>query len=1007
MGQENKEIRLNKVAKELNVGVSTIVDFLKKKGFEVENNPNHRIDMKQYDILVKEFSSDIIAKKQMEKQAEIEKERKKAISAETKAKKQAEKTENTNQVPNKAEVKVLGKIDLDKNKNAKPTSNQNSQPQEVKKQETPEEKDNNPQPKAAQNKPSEGQNFKVLGKIDLNSINTKTRPDKKSKSEKQQEREQRQKDNQQAAKQAAEKQKQAQQQQPKQEQPKPEVKQTEQIPAAPETDNSVDEEEDDIFRPNTSKLTGPTVLGKIELPTADDKKSKRKKKRKRIDKERVDISEKGSETPKEGKKRHNKEGQGEKEGKGNKDRSNQKGGGNKDGKFDRNNKDGERNNNGGKGENRFNKGGKGKDNRRQPLPELTEEDVNKQIKETLAKLQGSKGKTKASKRRREKREEVRTKAAELEAQEEQEKKILKVTEFLTANELATLMDVQVNQVIATAFDLGEAVSINQRLDANLIDVIASEFGFDVEYIDADAEVTDDSEDENPEDLEPRPPIVTIMGHVDHGKTSLLDYIRNTNVIAGEAGGITQHIGAYNVELPDGKHITFLDTPGHEAFTAMRARGAKITDIAVIVIAADDSIMPQTEEAIAHAQAAGVPIIFAINKIDKPGANPDKIKEALANKNFLVEDWGGKYGSMDISAKKGINVDKLLDLILLQAEILELKANYHKPAIGSIIESSLDKGRGFVATIIVEGGVLKVGDVVWAGSHSGKIKAMFNERGKKITEARPAEPAVILGLDGAPVAGDKFKVMPDERSAREKANQRGMLEREMGARTQKHVTLEEIGRRIAIGNFQELNIIIKGDVQGSVEALTDSLEKLSTEEVQVKVIAKAVGQISESDVLLASASNALIIGFQVRPAASAKKLAEKEGISIKMYSIIYDAIDDVRDAMEGLLAPELKEEQTGTAEVQQLFKISKVGTIAGCLVKEGKIIRTNKCRVVRDGIVIFNGELASLKHYKDDAKEVPMGTECGLNIQGFNDLQVGDIIESYEEKEVKKTLPPIN
>ncbi len=568
-----------------------------------------------------------------------------------------------------------------------------------------------------------------------------------------------------------------------------------------------------------------------------------------------------------------------------------------------------------------------------------------------------------------------------------------------------MMDVPVTEVIGTCMSIGIMVSINQRLDAETINIVAEEFGFKTEYVSADVveAIKADEDEDNEEDWVPRPPIVTVMGHVDHGKTSLLDNIRNANVIAGEAGGITQHIGAYNVKLPNGRRITFLDTPGHEAFTAMRARGAKVTDIAIIIVAADDSVMPQTVEAINHASAAGVPIVFAINKIDKPHANPDKIKEELANMNYLVEDWGGKYQSQEISAKKGIGVEELLDKVLLEADLLDLKANPKRRAVGSIIESSLDKGRGYVSTVLVENGTLKMGDIVLAGTHHGRIKAMFNERNQRVTEAGPSEPVLILGLDGAPQAGDTFNVLETEQEAREIANRREQLQRELGLRTQKMLTLDDIGRRIAVGNFQELNVIVKGDVDGSVEALSDSLIRLSTEEIQVNVIHKAVGQISESDVVLAAASNAVIIGFQVRPSQQARRSAEKEGVEIRLYSIIYDAIEDVKSAMEGMLSPEIKEEITANVEVLQVFKISKVGSVAGCMVKEGKIKRTNKVRVIRDGIVIHTGELGSLKRFKDDAKEVVAGQDCGLNINNFNDIQVGDIIEAYEETEVKKTL----
>ena len=583
--------------------------------------------------------------------------------------------------------------------------------------------------------------------------------------------------------------------------------------------------------------------------------------------------------------------------------------------------------------------------------------------------------------------------------------MLKLTEFVTANDLANMMDVPVTEVIGTCMSIGIMVSINQRLDAETINIVAEEFGFQTEYVSADVveAINAEEEEDDEDDLVARPPIVTVMGHVDHGKTSLLDNIRNANVIAGEAGGITQHIGAYNVKLPNGRRITFLDTPGHEAFTAMRARGAKVTDIAIIIVAADDSVMPQTVEAINHASAAGVPIVFAINKIDKPHANPDKIKEELANMNYLVEDWGGKYQSQEISAKKGIGVEELLEKVLLEADLLDLKANPKKRAVGSIIESSLDKGRGYVSTVLVENGTLKMGDVVLAGTHHGRIKAMFNERNQRVQQAGPSEPVLILGLNGAPQAGDTFNVLETEQEAREIANRREQLQRELGLRTQKMLTLDDIGRRIAVGNFQELNVIVKGDVDGSVEALSDSLIRLSTEEIQVNVIHKAVGQISESDVVLAAASNAIIIGFQVRPSQAARKNAEKEGVEIRLYSIIYDAIEEVKSAMEGMLSPEIKEETTAYVEVLQTFKISKVGTVAGCMVNEGKIKRTNKIRLIRDGIVIYSGELGSLKRFKDDAKEVVAGQDCGLNITNFNDIQVGDMIEAYEETEIKKTL----
>jgi translation initiation factor IF-2 len=633
---------------------------------------------------------------------------------------------------------------------------------------------------------------------------------------------------------------------------------------------------------------------------------------------------------------------------------------------------------------------------------VSEEDVQKQIKETLARLT-SKGKSKASRHRRDKRDAAAQKEHEAQERMSEESKVLKVTEFLTANELANLMDVQVNQVIATCMSLGLFVSINQRLDAETITLVAEEYGYKVEFISVDAAETIEEEEDSPEDLQPRPPIITVMGHVDHGKTSLLDHIRSTNVIAGEAGGITQHIGAYNVKLEGGREITFLDTPGHEAFTAMRARGAQVTDIAIIIVAADDNVMPQTVEAINHASAAGVPIVFAINKIDKPNANPDKVKEELAKMNYLVEEWGGKYQSQDISAKNGINVEQLLEKVLLEADLLELKANPNKPAVGSVIESSLDRGRGYVATLLVQAGTLKAGDLILSGQYYGHVKAMFNERNQKIEEAGPSQPVLVLGLNGAPQAGEKFHVMENEREAKEIATKRSQLQREQGLRTQKHITLDEIGRRIAIGNFQELNLVVKGDVDGSIEALADSLIKLSTEEIQVNVIHKAVGQISESDIMLAAASNAIVIGFQVRPSMAARRLAEKEEIDIRLYSIIYDAIEEIKAAMEGMLSPEIKEQIIATLEIRDTFKITKVGTVAGCMVKEGKIKRSSKVRVIRDGIVIYTGELGSLKRFKDDVKEVASGYECGLNIKNFNDIKVGDMIEAFEEVEVSRTL----
>ena len=637
-----------------------------------------------------------------------------------------------------------------------------------------------------------------------------------------------------------------------------------------------------------------------------------------------------------------------------------------------------------------------------PKQEVSNEDVQKQVKETLARLTTKKT-NKSVKFRKERREEMHNRELANAEREAAESKVLKITEFVTANDLASLMDIPVNKVIATCMNLGVMVSINQRLDAETINIVAEEFGFETEFVSADVTEAIEHVEDKEEELQSRPPIVTVMGHVDHGKTSLLDYIRKANVIAGEAGGITQHIGAYNVKLNDGRHITFLDTPGHEAFTAMRARGAKVTDLAIIIVAADDDVMPQTIEAINHASAAGVPMVFAINKIDKPAANPDKIKEELANMNYLVEEWGGKYQSQDISAKKGIGVDELMEKVLLEAEMLDLKANPDRAAIGSVIESSLDKGRGYVATVLVQNGTLRVGDVILAGTNFGKVKAMFNERNQRVKEAGPATPVQVLGLNGAPTAGDTFNVMPTEQEAREIATKREQLQRELGLRTKKRLGLEELGRRRALNDFHELNLVVKGDVDGSIEAISDALLKLSTPEVQVNVLHKGVGAISESDVTLAAASDAIIIGFQVRPSANARKEAEREGVEIRLYSVIYKAIEEVKDAMEGMLSPEIKEEITGTAEVLQTYHISKVGTIAGALVRDGKIKRTSKVRVIRDGIVIYTGELGSLKRFKDDAKEVVSGYDCGLSVQGYNDIREGDLIEAYEEVEVKKTL----
>ena len=749
----------------------------------------------------------------------------------------------------------------------------------------------------------------------------------------------------------------------------PKVAETPKSESAKAEEAPVKEKTDNVFRPAVGTLAGPQILGTMDVsgmvPGG-------KQKRKRLSKEKVDVNKPGN------------------QGQGNKD---QKGG-------QRNGQNNQNNNQNAQAKQEK----KNKKHNKAPKPvirpEVSDEEVSKQIKDTLARLTAKGAKNKGAKYRKEKREAVAERINEEMERTEQERSILKVTEFVTVSELATMMNVQPTQVITACMNLGLMVSINQRLDAEALAVVAEEFGFQVEFVSVEIQEAIESDVDAEEDLLPRPPIVTVMGHVDHGKTSLLDNIRKTNVIEGEAGGITQHIGAYSVEL-NGQKITFLDTPGHEAFTAMRARGAKITDVAIIIVAADDRVMPQTVEAINHAQAAGVPMVFAINKIDKPAANPDHIKEQLAGMNYLVEDWGGKYQSQDVSAKQGLNLDKLLEKVLLEAEMLDLKANPNKKAQGSIIESTLDKGRGYVSTIMVQSGTLRIGDVLLAGTYTGRVKAMFDENGKKVTEAGPSTPVQVLGLNGAPQAGDAFNVMDDDRSAREIANKREQLQRMQGIMTQKHVTLDEIGRRIAIGSFKELNIIVKGDVDGSVEAMSGSLIKLSKETVQVNVIHAAVGQISESDVLLAAASNAIIVGFQVRPSATARKLAEQEEIEIRLYSIIYDAINDIKDAIEGMLEPVMKEEIVCSIEVLETFKISKVGTIAGGIVREGKITRHTPIRVIRDGIVIYTGKLGSLKRFKDDVKEVTSGMDCGLNIESFNDIKVGDIIEGYEQVEVKR------
>ena len=970
-------IRLNKVTRDLNVGITTVVDFLQKKGYTVEANPNTKITEEQYAALVKEFSKDKDLKIESEKiiQERQNKERNKAsVSIEDihPELKKPEVIETVVPEDVRPKFKPMGKIDLDGLKKkkkpavvepaetpvvqegpAKPEP-ENKQAEvektEVKTEEAPvqqpqvEEKQEPKQPeiKAEELKPEpmeeekkqqsvqenkEDEVFKirptefkskinVVGQIDLAALNQSTRPKKKSKEEKKKERDEKDKQRQEQRKQMK-----------------------------------------DAIIKEIRKSDEKTDKGGLSDEAA------KKKKRNRINKERVDINA----------------------------TSNASG-------ASRNEKSGKNNQNQGQG------GKHNKDRFKKPVvkQEVSDEDVAKQVKETLARLT-NKGKNKAAKYRKEKRENIQNRQLEQEELEQEESKVLKLTEFVTANELANMMDIPVTQVISTCMSVGIMVSINQRLDAETINLVAEEFGYKTEYVSAEVAQAVEEEADAEEDLQPRAPIVTVMGHVDHGKTSLLDYIRKANVIAGEAGGITQHIGAYNVKLEDGRRITFLDTPGHEAFTAMRARGAKVTDVVIIIVAADDNVMPQTKEAINHAMAAGVPIVFAINKVDKPNANPDKIKEELAAMNFLVEEWGGKYQSQDISAKKGTGVPELLEKVLLEAEMLDLKANPNRKATGSIIESSLDKGRGYVATVLVSNGTLHVGDIVLAGTSYGKVKAMFNERNQRLKEAGPSEPVLILGLNGAPAAGDTFHVFDTDQEAREIANKREQLAREQGLRTQKMLTLDEVGRRLALGDFHELNVIVKGDVDGSVEALSDSLIKLSTEQIQVNVIHKGVGQISESDVSLAAASDAIIVGFQVRPSGNAAKLAEQEGVDIRKYSIIYDAIEEVKSAMEGMLAPTLKEQVTSTIEVREVFNISKVGMVAGAMVKTGKVKRTDKARLIRDGIVIFTGSINALKRFKDDVKEVGTNFECGISLTNCNDLKVGDVIETYEEVEVKQTL----
>ncbi len=1032
-----KTIRLSKLAREFNVGIHTIVEFLHKKGFDIDSNPNTKVTEDAVRLLEKEYKIDLNLKKESEKiifkshrpkqevisiedrgemveeseediEDEFEEEVEEKIVIPVKIKPEPPKKivppvikEQQKELPKEKEIitdkkeekpviqevekqekmPVVMEVEKEEKKPVVQEAGEKKEEQPVvvkiekkeEKEEQPVEKDTVKEEKVEEKMPvieeivkepvaepvlkeeieeihtevPKVDDVKVVGRIDLTSINQRTRPAKKTRKEKEKERKERYK-----KKTPSSKISKSDIQEPGVEEP--EIKKGEAKKIEIE-----DSKEPMVIKVQSQQLSGPTVVGKIDLPEKKQKKLKivsdsdmQKRRRKRIKETgKVKLEDKQPEKPRIEKKVQKQSG---------------------------------------------------KKKKVLLKKEVNEEEVQKQIKDTLARLT-SKGKSKGSKHRRDKRAAIsERKQADIEKQNKQ-KNILKVTEFVSANELANMMNVNVNEIISTCMSLGLFVSINQRLDAETLSIVAEEFGYSVEFVSIDIQESIESHEDSEEDLLSRPPIVTVMGHVDHGKTSLLDHIRNTNVIAGEAGGITQHIGAYNVHLKDGKEITFLDTPGHEAFTAMRARGAQVTDIAIIIVAADDNVMPQTVEAINHASAAGVPIVFAINKIDKPGANPERIKEELAKMNYLVEEWGGKYQSHDISAKKGTGVYELLEKVLLEAELLELKANPNRHASGTIIESSLDKGRGYVATVLVQNGTLRNGDIVLAGKFFGHIKAMFNERNQKIESAGPAEPAIILGLDGAPQAGDNFNVMENEREARGIANKREQLAREQGLRSQKHITLDEIGRRIAIGNFQELNLIIKGDVDGSVEALSDSLIKLSTEEIQVNVKHKAVGQISESDILLAAASEAIVIGFQVRPSLSARKLAEREQIDIRLYSIIYDAIDEIKSAMEGMLSPDIKEEILGSAEVVETFKITKVGTVAGCIVRDGKINRHSKIRIIRDGIVIYTGTLGSLKRFKEDVKEVKNGYECGLNIENFNDIKNGDFIEAFQEVEVAKQL----
>ncbi len=948
------EIRLSKLTKQFSIGLARLVEFLNEKGANVEMNPNAKISDEYLPAIEAKFGEDQKLKKDSEKVTIKLKE-----IIEMGSKKKANAEEDEEEVPVKEVVIKSNKL-------------------------TPELPKAEPEEKTVQPEPvKEEGGLKIVDKIDLSQFEKKPQPKAEKPEPKQEEPKPEPKKEEPKEEPKKEEPKPVEQpkEEPKKEEPKPEVK----VEEKPQPEKPQPRE----MKVEVERLAGPKVVDKIDLSQFDKK--KKKKKRDRIGKDggsqKVDVTK--VEADNKVKKDKNKGGnQGQQNNNGQKQQrpNEQQGKKNKKDRRDR-------------GADKF-----------KPMTEAEQEEmqkeIQKQIKETYARMNETKKSNFGAKHRKEKRDLASQRMQEEMEMQELEQKVLKVTEFVTVNDLATLMNnTPVTKVIGACMSLGMMVSINQRLDAETLVLVAEEFGYEVEFVTASlTDAVAKGEDEDTEDdLLPRPPVITVMGHVDHGKTSLLDHIRSANVIAGEAGGITQHIGAYNVKLPDGQRITFLDTPGHEAFTAMRARGAKMTDLAIIIIAADDAIMPQTIEAINHAQAAGVPMVFAINKIDKPGANPDKIREQLSNMNILVEDWGGKYQCQEISAKKGINVDLLLEKVLLEAEMLELKANPNRRASGAVIESSLDKGRGYLATILVQNGTMRVGDVMLSGCFTGRVKAMFNERGQKVEEAGPSTPVSVLGLNGAPTAGETFNIMADEKEAKDIANKREQLIRIQGIKTQKHMTLEEIGRRIAIGNFKELNVIVKGDVDGSIEALSDSIIKLSTEEVRVNVIHKAVGAISESDILLAAASDAIIIGFQVRPMPSARKLAEKEEIEIRLYSVIYDCINELKSGIEGMLEPEQKEVVTATAEVQETFKISKVGTIAGCIVREGKLQRTAKVRVIRDGIVVYTGELGSLKRFKDDVKEVVVGMDCGLNIQGYNDIKIGDVVEAYTIEEIKRTL----